>query len=47
MKSFKTFMAEKKLTPKEIKRALASIKPPKKKPTLPKAPWDDKKNENV
>ena len=31
---------EKKLTPKEIKRALASIKPPKKKPTLPKAPFD-------
>lgn len=50
MKSFKTFrdeLAEKKLSSKEIKRALASIKPPKKKPTLPKAPWDDKKNENV
>lgn len=31
---------EKKLTPKEIKRALASIKPPKKKPTLPKAPFE-------
>ena len=33
-------MDEKKLTPKEIKRALASIKPPKKKPTLPKAPFE-------
>lgn len=33
-------MEEKKLTPKEIKRALASIKPPKKKPTLPKAPFE-------
>lgn len=45
MKTFKTFraeLAEKKLSSKEIKRALASIKPPKKKPTLPKAPWDDK-----
>jgi len=31
-----------KLTPKDIKRAIASIKPPKKKPTLPKAPWDKK-----
>ena len=46
MKTFKTFVAEKKLSQKDIKRALASIKPPKKKPTLPKAPWDDKaKNE--
>ena len=42
MKTFKTFVAEKKLSQKDIKRALASIKPPKKKPTLPKAPWDDK-----
>ena len=33
-------MEEKKLTPKEIKRALASIKPSKKKPTLPKAPFE-------
>ena len=33
-------MEEKKLTPKDIKRALASIKPPKKKPTLPKAPFE-------
>lgn len=40
-------MAEKKLTPKEIKRALASIKPPKKKPTLPKAPWDDKEQKEA
>lgn len=38
-------MEEKKLTPKEIKRALASIKPSKKKPTLPKAPWE-KTNES-
>ena len=46
MKTFKTFVAEKKLSQKDIQRALASIKPPKKKPTLPKAPWDDKaKNE--
>jgi len=36
---------EKKLTPKEVKRALASIKPPKKKPTLPKAPWEKEKTE--
>jgi len=33
---------EKKLSQKDIKRALASIKPPKKKPTLPTAPWDKK-----
>lgn len=39
-------MDEKKLTPKEIKRAIASIKPPKKKPTLPKAPWEDEKKTN-
>ena len=32
--------AKKYLDQKEIKKALASIKPPKKKPTLPKAPWD-------
>jgi len=32
------------LSQKDIKRALASIKPPKKKPTLPKAPWDKKEN---
>ena len=36
---------KKNLTPKQIKRALASIKPPKKKPTLPQAPWDKKKSE--
>ncbi len=30
------------LTYKDMKRAIASIKPPKKKPTLPKAPWDKK-----
>lgn len=33
---------EKKLTQKQVNRALASIKPSKKKPTLPKAPWDKK-----
>ena len=32
------------LSQKDIKRALAGIKPPKKKPTLPKAPWDKKEN---
>lgn len=32
------------LSQKDIKRALASIKPPKKKPTLPKAPWDKKES---
>jgi hypothetical protein len=32
------------LSQKDIKRAIASIKPPKKKPTLPKAPWDKKEN---
>ena len=50
MKTFKTFraeLAEKKLSSKEIKRALASIKPPKKKPTLPKAPWDDKEQKEA
>jgi hypothetical protein len=47
MKTFKTFMAEKKLSQKDIKRALASIKPPKKKPTLPKAPWDDKEQKEA
>ena len=50
MKTFKSMraeLAEKKLTPKEIKRALASIKPPKKKPTLPKAPWDDKEQKEA
>jgi len=47
MKTFKTFVAEKKLTPKDVKRALASIKPPKKKPTLPKAPWDDKEQKEA
>ena len=36
----KESVEEKKLTPKEIKRALASIKPSKKKPTLPKAPFE-------
>ena len=40
-------MAEKKLSQKDIKRALASIKPPKKKPTLPKAPWDDKEQKEA
>lgn len=35
---------EKTLTSKDIKKALASIKPPKKKPTLPKAPWDKEDN---
>jgi len=47
MKTFKTFVAEKKLSQKDIKRALASIKPPKKKPTLPKAPWDDKEQKEA
>ena len=50
MKTFKNFraeLAEKKLSSKEIKRALASIKPPKKKPTLPKAPWDDKEQKEA
>ena len=47
MRTFKTFMAEKKLSQKDIKRALASIKPPKKKPTLPKAPWDDKEQKEA
>ncbi|MDC0308734.1 hypothetical protein OAL25_00570 [bacterium] len=28
------------LSYKDMKKAIASIKPPKKKPTLPKAPWD-------
>ena len=32
------------LSQKDIKRAIASIKPPKKKPTLPKAPWDKKES---
>ena len=41
----KESVEEKNLTPKQIKRALASIKPSKKKPTLPQAPWDKKKNE--
>ncbi len=36
-----------KMSSKEIKRALASIKPPKKKPTLPKAPWDDKEQKEA
>jgi len=42
----KESVSEKKkyLSQKDIKRALASIKPPKKKPTLPKAPWDKKEN---
>jgi hypothetical protein len=30
------------LSYKDMKKAIASIKPPKKKPTLPKAPWDKK-----
>tara|TARA_Y100000389_G_scaffold204806_1_gene259790 strand:- start:5244 stop:6671 length:1428 start_codon:yes stop_codon:yes gene_type:complete len=30
------------LTYKDMKKAIASIKPSKKKPTLPKAPWDKK-----
>ena len=47
MKTFKTFVAEKKLSQKDIQRALASIKPPKKKPTLPKAPWDDKEQKEA
>ena len=47
MKTFKTFVAEQKLSQKDIKRALASIKPPKKKPTLPKAPWDDKEQKEA
>lgn len=47
MRTFKTFMAEKNLSQKDIKRALASIKPPKKKPTLPKAPWDDKEQKEA
>ena len=41
----KEAVGKKVLTPKQVKRALASIKPPKKKPTLPQAPWDKKKNE--
>ena len=42
----KESVSEKKkyLSQKDIKRALASIKPPKKKPTLPKAPWDKKES---
>lgn len=42
----KESVSEKKkyLSQKDIKKALASIKPPKKKPTLPKAPWDKKEN---
>jgi len=42
----KESVSEKKkyLSQKDIKRAIASIKPPKKKPTLPKAPWDKKEN---
>jgi len=41
--------AKKYLDQKDIKKALASIKPPKKKPTLPKAPWDkeDKMKEDT
>lgn len=33
---------KKALTMKQMRRALQSIKPSKKKPTLPKAPWDKK-----
>ena len=42
----KESVSEKKkyLSQKDIKRAIASIKPPKKKPTLPKAPWDKKES---
>ena len=36
---------EKKLTQKQVNRALASIKPSKKKPTLPKAPWEKEKSQ--
>ena len=44
--SMKESVEEKKkyLSQKDIKRAIASIKPPKKKPTLPKAPWDKKES---